>query len=330
MILTGIKPTGKPHLGNYLGAMRPALRLAKNGRAMIFIADYHALTTMTDPNELRGLTYEVAASWLAAGLNPEDVTFYRQSEVPETFELFWLLCCITPKGMMNRAHAYKAIVDKNSSLGQAADVGINMGVYGYPVLMAADILLFDATFVPVGKDQAQHVEMARDIAERFNASFGSVLTVPELFHCDDREPIRGIDGRKMSKSYGNAIPLFASSDELWKLLRAFKTDSTAANEPRDSNANGLFRIYSEFVDADEAAVVHEALLSGDMTWGKLKELTFEAVDAAVAPLRQRYRDMRNDIAELERILSHGAAKARTLARRTMLRVRGAVGVASHH
>ncbi len=328
-ILTGVKPTGKPHLGNYLGAMRPALSLARDTRAMLFIADYHALTTMTNRDELRRITYEVAASWLAAGVDPECVNFYRQSDVPETFELFWLLCCATPKGMMNRAHAYKALVEENSLLGQAPDVGVNMGIYGYSILMAADILLFDVNFVPVGKDQAQHVEMARDIAERFNGSFGAVLTVPELLQSDDRPPILGIDGRKMSKSYDNAIPLFASSDELRKLLRAYKTDSTAVGAPKNPDANGLFGIYADFADADRGTAVCNALLSGDMTWGQLKELTFEVVDADLAPLRERYTELRNDTAELERILSRGAAKAHTIARETMRRVRDAVGVAGH-
>lgn len=327
-ILTGVKPTGKPHLGNYLGAMRLALTLAKDHHTMIFIADYHALTTMTDAGELRRLTYEVAASWIAAGLDPECVTFYRQSDVPETFELFWLLSCATPKGMMNRAHAYKAIVDENARLEQAPDVGVNMGIYAYPVLMAADILLFDVNLVPVGSDQTQHVEMVRDIARRFNDSFGAILTIPELLHTKNRTSILGVDGRKMSKSHDNAIAMFASSDELRKSLRAYKTDSTAANAPKDPDANGLFRIFSNFADVATAVSVCEALVSGEMTWGKLKKLTFEVVDADIAPMRERYDEIRNDTTELERILSRGAGNARAIARETMRRVHDAVGVAS--
>lgn len=324
-ILTGIKPTGKPHLGNYLGAMRPALELAQNGSAMLFIANYHALTTVTDAGELRSLTYDVTASWLAIGLDPERTVFYRQSDIPETFELFWLLCCVTPKGMLNRAHAYKAIVDADVALGRAPDAGVNMGIYGYPVLMAADILLFDTNFVPVGTDQAQHVEMARDIAERFNRSFGPVLTVPELLLSRGREPLLGVDGRKMSKSYDNAIPLFASRDALRKLLRAYKTDSSDARAPKDPDANGLFGIYAGFADAAQAAAVRTALLSGDMTWGKMKDLTFEAVDAHLAPLRERYAALRSDETALDRILLNGATKARAIAGETMQRVRAAVG-----
>jgi tryptophanyl-tRNA synthetase len=231
--------------------------------------------------------------------------------------------------MMNRAHAYKAAADKNLNLRQGPDIGVSMGLYGYPVLMAADILLFDANFVPVGTDQAQHIEMARDIAERFNGLFGAVLTVPEVLHSDDLEPIRGIDGRKMSKSYENAIPLFATSDELRKLLRSYKTDSTAADAPKNPGANGLFQIYTAFVDRDSAAFVYAALVSGNMTWGKLKELTIEAIDAELTLLRQRFVGIRDDIAELDRVLCHGATKARTIARNTMRRVHDAVGVGGH-
>ncbi len=275
---------------------------------MLFIANYHALTTVIDAGQLRCFTYDVAASWLAAGLDPERVVFYRQSDVPETFELFWLLCCTTPKGMMNRAHAYKAIVDEDLALGRATDAHVNMGTYGYPILMAADILLFDANLVPVGTDQTQHVEMARDIAQRFNRSFGPVLTVPELLLSCDHDPFLGIDGRKMSKSFDNAIPLFASSDELQKLLGAYKTDSTDARAPKDPGTNGLFSIYAEFVDAEKAAAVRKALLEGDMSWADLKCLTFETVDEELSPLRQRYDRMRDDVAMLEHTLTRGGAR----------------------
>lgn len=324
-ILTGVKPTGTPHLGNYLGAMRPALSLAKDMHAMLFIADYHALTTITDADELRRLTYEVAASWLSVGLDPECVTFYRQSDVLETFELFWLLSCVTPKGSMNRSHAYKSIVDGNTRLRRARDVGVNMGLYAYPILMAADVLLFDADFVPVGTDQTQHIEMVRDIARRFNDSFGVILTIPKLLQDKDGEVILGVDGLKMSKSHANTIPLFASSDELRKSLRSYKTDSTAENESKDPNANGLFRIYANFTDSESATAVSRALVSGELTWGRLKDLTFEAVDADIAPMRQRYAKIRDDTAGLERLLSQGAEKARARAKETMRRVREAVG-----
>lgn len=324
-VLTGVKPTGKPHLGNYLGAMLPALRAGDGRQTMLFIADYHALTTVTDAAELRRLSYEVAATWLAIGLDPQTVTFYRQSDVPETFELFWLLCCVTQKGLMNRAHAYKAMLDENAEFGRDPDAGVNMGLFGYPVLMAADILLFDVHVVPVGKDQAQHVEMTRDIAERFNNAFGPALIVPEVLHTAEPELILGLDGRKMSKSYDNTIPLFASSDELRKLLRRYKTDSTAADAPKDPDANGLFRIYADFANAGDAEAVRAALLRGEMTWGALKQRTFETIDAHVAPLRERYAALIADPDELERILLEGAGKARAIARETMRRVRAAVG-----
>jgi tryptophanyl-tRNA synthetase len=325
-VLTGIKPTGKPHLGNYLGAMLPALELARSHRALLFIADYHALTDLAEAKHLREQTYEVAAAWLAAGLDPEVVTLYRQSDMPETFELFWLLSCATPKGLMNRAHAYKALVEANEALGRDPDSGVNMGLYAYPVLMASDILLFDVDAVPVGKDQTQHVEMARDIAQRFNREVGDVLQVPELFLAAEPESVLGLDGRKMSKSYDNTIPLFASRDELSKLLRRYKTDSSAAHAPKDPEANGLFRIYAAFAAPAEAAAARAALVAGTMTWGELKACTLEALEAALAPKRERYDALLADTAQIERILADGARRARPLAAATIQRVRGALGV----
>jgi tryptophanyl-tRNA synthetase len=326
-VLTGVKPTGKPHLGNYLGAMLPALELARSHRALLFIADYHALTDLAEAKTVREETYEVAAAWLAAGLDPERVTLYRQSDIPEVFELFWLLCCATPKGMMNRAHAYKAIVEANEALKRDPDNGVGMGLFAYPVLMASDILLFDVDVVPVGKDQSQHVEMARDIAQRFNSEVGAeVLKVPELGLAAEPEPVLGLDGRKMSKSYDNAIPLFASRDELWKLLRRYKTDSSAADAPKDPDANGLFRIYAAFAAPAQAAASRAALVAGTMTWGELKERTLEALEAALVPMRERYHALLSDRAQIDRILADGARRARPLAAETMRRVRRAVGV----
>jgi tryptophanyl-tRNA synthetase len=325
-VLTGIKPTGKPHLGNYLGAMLPALELARSHRALLFIADYHALTDLAEVKTVREQTYEVAAAWLAAGLDPKSVTFYRQSDIPEVFELFWLLSCATPKGMMNRAHAYKALVEANEALKRDPDHGVNMGLFGYPVLMASDILLFDVDVVPVGKDQSQHVEMARDIAQRFNHEVGAVLRVPELVLAAEPEPVLGLDGRKMSKSYDNTIPLFAPRDELGRLLRRYKTDSSAAAAPKDPDANGLFRIYAAFAAPAEAAAARTALVAGTMTWGELKARTLEALDAVLAPLRERYEALLSDPAQIDRILADGARRARPLAAETMQRVRRAVGV----
>lgn len=325
-VLTGVKPTGKPHVGNYLGAMLPALELARSHRALLFIADYHALTDLAEARTVREETYEVAAAWLAAGLNPEHVTLYRQSDIPEVFELFWLLCCATPKGMMNRAHAYKAMVDANVQLKRDPDYGVGMGLFAYPVLMASDILLFDVDVVPVGRDQSQHVEMARDIAQRFNNEVGEVLKVPELVLAAEPEPVLGLDGRKMSKSYDNAIPLFAPRDELWKLLRRYKTDSSAADAPKDPDANGLFRIYAAFAAPADAAETRASIAAGTLTWGGLKERTLEALDVALAPMRERYQALLQDRPQIDRILAGGARRARPLAEATLRRVRRAVGV----
>jgi tryptophanyl-tRNA synthetase len=324
--LTGIKPTGAPHIANYIGAIRPALALTDEYDSFYFIADYHALTTIRDPKELRDLTYEVAAAWLAMGLDPENSTLYRQSDLPETFELTWILNCITPKGMMNRAHAYKAAVDQAAAEGNAeVDAGINMGVYSYPVLMAADIILFSSHVVPVGRDQSQHVEYARDIAQRFNHAYGDTLRVPELLLSPTAANIVGSDGRKMSKSYGNQIPLFAESAPLKKIIRRYKTDSSGANDPKDAEASGLFQIYREIVSAEDAAAVKKTLETGEMTWGALKDLVFETVDSFLEEPRARYRELMADVRQIDRILIAGAERARPEARALLARTREAIG-----
>jgi tryptophanyl-tRNA synthetase len=334
--LTGIKPTGAPHIANYIGAIRPALALTDEYDSFYFIADYHALTTVRDPKELRDLTYEVAAAWLAMGLDPENSTLYRQSDLPETFELAWILNCITPKGMMNRAHAYKAAVDAAREQagpddgvdlkgGHDLDAGINMGVYDYPVLMAADIILFSSHVVPVGKDQSQHIEYARDIAQRFNHAYGNTLRVPELLLSPTAANIVGSDGRKMSKSYGNQIPLFAESPALKKIIRRYKTDSSGANDPKDAEASGLFQIYREIVSAEDAAALKKTLETGEMTWGALKDLVFETVDAFLEEPRARYRELMADVRQIDRILIAGAERARPEARALMARTREAIG-----
>jgi tryptophanyl-tRNA synthetase len=326
--LTGIKPTGAPHIANYIGAIRPALALTDEYDSFYFIADYHALTTVRDPRELRDLTYEVAAAWLAMGLDPENSTLYRQSDLPETFELAWILNCITPKGMMNRAHAYKAAVDaareQNGEDGDL-DAGINMGVYSYPVLMAADIILFSSHVVPVGRDQSQHVEYARDIAQRFNHAYGNTLRVPELLLSATAANIVGSDGRKMSKSYGNQIPLFAESAPLKKIIRRYKTDSSGANDPKDAEASGLFQIYREIATAEEAAGMKKALETGEMTWGACKDLTYDCVDAFLEEPRARYRELMADVRQIDRILLAGAERARPEARELLARTREAIG-----
>lgn len=270
VILTGIKPTGSPHLGNYIGAIRPALELARRSpeaHAMFFLADYHALTLVKDPVRFRDLCHELAATWIACGLDHERQVFYRQSAVPEVFELSWILSCSTSKGLMNRAHAYKAQVDRHRRGAGVADAGVNMGLYSYPILMAADILLFQAKYVPVGRDQEQHIEIARDIAARFNRSFGEVLTLPLYLSDPTSAEIPGTDGRKMSKAYDNTIPLFGSREQLRKAIFGIRTDSSPPGTPRDPRTSLVFQIYRQFADGDRteaiAARMPATWVSGD-------------------------------------------------------------------
>jgi tryptophanyl-tRNA synthetase len=323
--LTGIKPTGTPHIGNYVGAIKPALELANGAkRALYFIADYHALTMVHDKAELDRLIYEVAATWLASGLDPDKVLFYRQSDVPEVFELSWVLSCLTPKGLMNRAHAYKAAVQANEEKGVDVDAGVNMGLYCYPVLMAADIIAFDAEVVPVGKDQVQHVEIARDIAQYFNNTFGEALVLPGYKIEEATAAIPGLDGRKMSKSYDNTVPLFAPKDKLRKLLMRFVTDSSAPDAPKDPKTSPLFALYAEFASPEQTETMQRRFAEGIM-WGHVKQELFEVLDAAIAPKRARYEELMTSRDEVDRLLAAGADRARPIAQATLDRVRRAVG-----
>jgi len=327
--LTGIKPTGTPHLGNLVGAIKPALALAETAsKALYFIADYHALTGVQDAKQMKALVYEVAATWLACGLDPTKVIFYRQSDIPEIFELSWVLSCVTAKGLMNRAHAYKAAVDRNREGGAAEedlDAGVNMGLYSYPVLMAADILLFRSSVVPVGKDQVQHVEYARDIAQRFNQTFGEVFTIPEARLGKDTAVIPGLDGRKMSKSYDNVIPLFAPPEKLKKLVFKFKTDSSPPEEPKDPDASYLFHIYREFATPEETEALRKRYQEG-IAWGHAKEAVFDVLNRAVEEPRRRYAELMANPATLDALLADGADQARDIAISVMDHVRRAVGV----
>ncbi len=270
--LTGIKPTGHPHLGNYIGAIKPALEMAKDNtsQGIYFIADYHALNSVQDRKKFKEYTYEIAAAWLSLGLDPEKVIFYRQSDVPEILELHWILSCMTPKGLMNRAHAYKAKVEENMAEGNDSDAGVNMGLFTYPILMAADILLFNSDKVPVGKDQVQHVEIARDIAENFNRTFGEAVKLPQYVIEEETAVIPGLDGRKMSKSYGNTIPLFAEEKALKKLVNKIVTDSTPPEEPKEVKGSSLFTLYKEFAAAAEADSMKEKYKQG-IGWGQVKK-----------------------------------------------------------
>jgi tryptophanyl-tRNA synthetase len=329
--LTGIKPTGVPHLGNYVGAIRPALALAERYDAYYFIADYHALTTVRDPALLDEYTRSVAATWLACGLDPERVVFYRQSDVPETFELAWVFSCLTAKGLLNRAHAYKAAVDRNREAGEAdLDAGVSMGLYNYPVLMAADIVVMEAEVVPVGRDQIQHVEYARDIAERFNLAYGArrALTVPRhvVDEAADAHTMPGLDGRKMSKSYDNTIPLFAPPDELTRLIKRLKTDSTPLEAPKDPDTSALFGVYRQFATSEQREDLRARMLAGGLGWGHIKQELSALVAGYLSGPRERYAELMDDRAGLDAILAGGAERARERARRVIAGVRTAIGV----
>lgn len=324
-VLTGVKPTGVPHLGNYVGAIRPALQLANTSRGFLFIADYHALTNIQEPGKLGDLTRTVAATWVACGLDPEKVVMYRQSDIPEVFELAWVLSCFTEKGLMNRAHAYKARVGENEEAGKDADRGINMGLYGYPVLMTADIVLYDADKVPVGQDQVQHLEIARDVVGRFNHTYGAtVLKAPTAHVQKDGAVIPGLDGRKMSKSYDNTIPLFLESKKLRKLIMKIKTDSSAPEDPKDPATSEVFQLFCHFAKAEEQEALAQRYRSG-IGWGEAKQALFEAVESELAPARDRFNALMAEPAKIDVLLAKGAERARPVAQGVMERVRRAIG-----
>lgn len=326
IVLTGIKPTGKVHLGNYIGAIKPALQLAgaSDCTALYFIADYHGLTFIQDRDEFRNLSYGIAATWLALGLDPERVIFYRQSDVPEIFELHWILSCLTSKGLMNRAHAYKAIHEQNIQLGVDADAGVNMGLFTYPVLMAADILLFQSDKVPVGKDQIQHVEIARDIAEGFNRIYGDTFKLPDYRVDENTSVIPGLDGRKMSKSYNNTIPLFETPENLKKLISIIKTDSTPPQEPKDPDTSNIFLLYKEFAAPAQVQDFRKQYLSG-ISWGEAKQELFQVINAALEEPRKKYNEFMAAPEQIDAILSEGARKARALAAPLLAQVKAKIG-----
>ena len=326
-VLTGITTSGTPHLGNYVGAIRPAVRasLAPGAESFYFLADYHALIKVGEPARIQRSTLEIAASWLAAGLDPERVTFYRQSDIPEIPELCWLLTCVTGKGMLNRAHAYKASVDKNTASGHDADADVTAGLFMYPVLMAADILLFKAHKVPVGRDQIQHIEMARDIAQSFNHLYGEQLVLPEALIEASVTTLPGLDGRKMSKSYDNTIALFAPREQLRKQIAGIVTDSTAPGEAKTCEGSALFEIYQAFASAEETTALRQAYADG-IAWGDAKQMLFERIDREIAPMRDSYQALIKDPSQLEDILQAGAVKARALATPFMATLRQNVGL----
>jgi tryptophanyl-tRNA synthetase len=324
--LTGIKPTGTPHIGNYLGMIKPALELVRRYRALYFIADYHALTTERKPEKLKLQIYEVAATWLALGLEPEKVVFFRQSDVPEVFELTWILACLTSKGLLNRAHAYKAAVDENIRQGKSEDDNINAGLFNYPVLMAADILLFGTHVVPVGQDQKQHIEIVRDVASGFNSHYGKVFTIPEALIRKDVMSVPGVDGRKMSKTYGNTIPIFAEDKVIQGQVMSIITDSKSPETPKDPEACNLFSLYRQFAPSEAVKEAESAYLYGGARYSDIKKELVELLLEEFKEGRRIYEALLRDQPVIERILRQGATTARTIAEPLLAKVRRKIGI----
>lgn len=327
-VLTGVKPTGQPHIGNYLGAIRPALEFSQqpNSETWFFVADYHALTMNPDPKKFREQIYDLAATWLACGLDPERTVLYRQSDIPEVMELNWILACCTPKGLMNRGHAYKAKVQENQEAGKDdLDFGVNIGLYTYPVLMTADILMFNADKVPVGEDQIQHLEYARDIAQKFNRLYGNVLKVPAQVVQKLNANVPGLDGRKMSKSYENVIPLFEEPARLKKLVARIKTDSLPPEAPKITEGSILFELYQSFGTPEQIEALRQKFANG-VSYGAVKEELFHVMDAHLAPGREKYKQLMADKGEIDRLLQEGARRAREVASANLTKIRKAIGI----
>ncbi|RMW93154.1 tryptophan--tRNA ligase [Allofranklinella schreckenbergeri] len=328
--LTGITPSGIPHLGNYAGAIRPSVRSQTQAGAdhFYFLADLHSLIKSQNPQQTQRCTLEIAATWIACGLDPEQVTFYRQSDIPEIPQLTWLLTCVTGKGLLNRAHAYKAAVDKNTEAGAEPDADVTAGLFMYPVLMAADIMLFKAHKVPVGRDQVQHIEMARDMAASFNHIYGAgqtLLVPPEAVVDEQVATLPGLDGRKMSKSYGNTIPLFTPREQLRKLIMGIATDSRAPGQPKETEGSAIFQLYQAFASAGQTEAMRQAFAQG-IAWGEAKQQLFELIDAEIAPMRAQFEALMADPARIEAILQRGAEKARAQAAPYLAELKRAVGL----
>ena len=321
IVLTGIKPTGTPHIGNYIGALKPLIELSQNHKTVMFIADLHALNAEKDAKKIKQYSYEAAALMIAMGLNLENTILFRQSDIDEIYQLTEFLMNVTPKGLMNRAHSYKAMVEKNTESGEDVDAGVNMGLYTYPVLMAADILLYNTDIVPVGKDQKQHVEFARDIAGYFNNTYGETFKLPEPVIGEDNGIIPGLDGRKMSKSYDNTIPLFAPSNELKKKIMRIITDSKTPEEPKNPDESTIFQIYKHFADEKGIETLRKMFLDGGMGYGTAKTILFEKIDSVLAPVRDKYEHLMANKSELDEILQSGAAQAKLIAAKTVAKVK---------
>ena len=322
-ILTGITTTGIPHIGNYIGAIRPAIKLAmETDESFFFLADYHSIIKNKNPSEIKSSVKNIALAWLCCGLDPKKTLFYKQSDVPELLELTWVLNCVCSKGLMNRAHAYKAAISENEL---EPDKGINMGLFSYPILMAADILMFDSTHVPVGSDQIQHMEMTRDIAQRFNHLYKSILTVPESIIQDKEKVVPGIDGRKMSKSYNNVIPLLGTEKELKKSIMKIVTNSLEPGEPKDTDNCSVYELYKNFADEDEVNEFKKSYEEG-IAWGEAKELLFSKINKELEPIRSSYNELVNNNDYINDVLSDGSKKARQIAEDKMSQIRDVIGI----
>ncbi|ETX29602.1 tryptophan--tRNA ligase [Roseivivax isoporae] len=329
-ILTGIKPTGQVHVGNYAGMIRPTLDLmASNpdGENFLFVANYHALNSIGDPDQVRQFTHEIAACFLALGLNLETTSFYRQSDVPEVFELTTVLGSVTPKGLMNRAHAYKAAVDANAQKPNALpDDGVNMGLFTYPILMSADILLFDAHVVPVGKDQIQHVEFARDIAGYFNRRYETeFFTLPAHSVQENLEAVVGLDGRKMSKSYGNTLPLFGDAKARRKAINRIVTDSKQPEEPKDPDTNTVYQLYAALAEPAEIAHLRARFEDGGLGYGEAKRILADKLDELFEAPKARFEEYMSDRGELEAMMAKASERARDKAARKIAALRRVIG-----
>lgn len=326
-VLTGITTTGTPHLGNYVGAIRPAIEASRDEgtEAYLFLADFHALIKNQDPDQVAQSSREIAATWLALGLDPLQTFFYRQSDIPEIAELSWILSCSAAKGLMNRAHAYKAALQANEAAGEDPDFGVTMGLFSYPILMAADILIFNAHKVPVGRDQIQHVEMARDIAQRFNHHYGEIFTLPEAVTDEHVAVLQGLDGRKMSKSYGNTIGLFGTPKQLQKSINKIKTNLLEPGEPKETDDSTVFQIWCAFADEAERERMGAAFADG-IAWGEAKKQLFERVNDELAPARASYERLMAAPSDLEAVLQQGAERLRPRSQALIERVREAVGL----
>jgi len=324
IVLTGVKPTGTPHLGNYIGALKSLIELSQNHKTVMFIADLHALNAEKDATKIKQHSYEVAALMIALGVNLENTILFRQSDVDAVYKLTEFLMNVTPKGLMNRAHSYKAMVEKNTEAGIDVDAGVNMGLYTYPVLMAADILLYNSDIVPVGKDQKQHVEFARDIAGYFNNVYGNVFRLPEPVISADAGIIPGLDGRKMSKSYDNTIPLFATESELKKKIMRIITDSKTPEESKDPDESTIFQIYKHFANENEIAEFRKMFIDGGMGYGTAKNILFEKINSVLAAPRAEYERLMANKPEIDAILNDGATRASVIANATVARVKKAM------